>query len=726
MKIIQQTFFFIIYLFLTISNAISQQQIFATKLQTDLLGTSVKSLDLSQLPESLKREQTNRFEDLASSAAIKFNFYGNEDYGICNVDQKRMVNHIALRATPANCEFYILDIGAGDGSFGKSIYKYVNSEEFKDFLEKQKITKNIKFHIVSLTAEPMGSTIQISENGIHYYVTKFMAENLSESIKTINSMDFYWDWGPTFGEAFFFIKYRLTNTENMKEQFNSKDNIKKYRVEREILEQFKYLFNNYIESNDEISFMIGIENLLDIYFASEKKVEKEQIITRIREYINNPKNMNTIFYYKEVIRKNIDKIRTLHNKVDWIVSNYCFIHLVDPLGMLKQGFDILRPQDGIMTIDDLAVSVDDANVELGRGINDSREFNRKNLVICLLKSGEPFIIGRGRDFWNVMIKRSSEKQLHLPVKYKENAAYAKIRHAEGGLIATYEWADKQPLVFTIIPYLREAEIYSDTISGSAQEFYHEYQDVFSANIIKWTSLNSDKNADDALNFRFIEPMTTEENYLTIKESEWKRICIPYNEAQFQGILPSHFAEKITLPYYYYYNFRYAKALSEKNYKEILFILDDILLNDDNKKLRLKRKIHYFQKPILENLDTLEMLAEDNDHKVIYQLPKDFNALCSLLHKEAENTKESKTSNEFWTHKRDYEGRLAELIKQINPLLKKHSMKLINSEDKKVELSSLLDEIELDCQYNEKKAQERNKIDELKNKYQKILKPENIE
>lgn len=721
MKIIQHFFLFIILFLSTASNVIFGQQQKLLLAQRPLAESPLsQSLNLAHLPEQIKKEQTRRFVNLASSSAVRFKIYGNPDYGICNVDQKRMINHIALRATQDDHEFYILDIGAGDGSFGKSIYRYVNSGEFKDFLETKRILKNVRFHIVSVTAEPMGSTIQIGENGIHYYVTKFMAENLSDSIRTINHMDF--SWGPTFGEYFPFI-YGLINNTKMKNEYNTNNEIIKYRIKNEILGRFNNLFNTYIDDKDEISFMVGLENLLEEYFSEEQKGETDRIKLNIYAYIIDTKNQNKIKYYKELIKKNIDKIRAMHNKVDWIVSSYCFIHLVDPLGMFKQGFDILRPKHGIMTIDDLAVSINDDNVESGIDINYSKEVNKTNLVTCLLKSGEPFIVSRGRDFWNVMIKRSTETSLYLPVKYKDNGAYAKVRHTEGGIIAAYEWTDPSPLPFTVRTYLKEPSgIYSETISGSSKKFYDEYQDVFFPDVIKWTSINNSEDADDLLNFRFIEPMTAEEDYLTIKESEWNRVVLPYKAGQFEGILPSqNFMKDLIFPYDNYFNFRYANALSQKNYKEIIFILDEIITLAESKESEIKRKLHYFQKEISKKLEELEMMHEDSDHALFSELQEKLHVQIGILHQEVEKTEINRTMYEQHEFENDYETKIFSTINQINFILRKYNSEQLKWDNIKIELSALFTELNVYKSRNQGKTENIKQINDLKKEYQAILK-----
>lgn len=713
MIFIQQVLFFTMLLFLTTSHSISAQQ--QRQLLTKKLSeTSAASLDLTQLPESLKREQKYRFEHLASSSVGLFNFYGNPDYGICNVDQIRMINHIALRATKDDCEFYILDIGAGDGSFGKSIYDYVNSGEFKYFLKRHEITENIKFHIVSVTGESMGSTIQVSENGIHYYVTKFMVEDLSKSIEEINDLDF--SWGPRFGESFPFIHYLLDITK-MKKEYNTYQNAVTLNVKKELLQTIRFFLDQYIEEEDQTLLTVEIDNLVEKYFSPEQKDEKERILKVVLNYMTDIKNQKNIQYYKEIVRKNIGKVRAMHNKIDWIVSSYCFIHLVDPLGMFKQGFDILRPQHGIMTIDDFAVSVKHKNIESTENIH-SIEANRINLIKCLLKSGEPFIISRGRDYWHAMIKRSSEKKLFLPVKYTENGSFAKVRHTEGGSIATYEWTDSQPLPLAIRTYLKEAKVYSDVISGSTQEFYDEYKDIFNSAVIKWTSLNSDEDTDDLLSFRFIKPMTAEEDYLTIKESEWNRICLPYQVKNSEGILPSQNFWKSISPYQFYFDFRYADALSQRNFKEIVSILNDILIYLENKKIIIKRKISHFYNMILEKLDMLEIISKE-DHALVIELQKDSAELIKLLHTEIENETAHRSYGEQETFEYDSRSKLRDIVNQLNRILIKNKLEIINWDNKKIELDNFFNALIIYKMNNREKAKEIKKIAELKKEYQAL-------
>ncbi len=48
-----------------------------------------------------------------------------------------------------------------------------------------------------------------------------------------------------------------------------------------------------------------------------------------------------------------------NNKIDLIVSNYCFMHLHDPSGTFVQAYNLLRPYTGIMVLDGFPLHYDD-------------------------------------------------------------------------------------------------------------------------------------------------------------------------------------------------------------------------------------------------------------------------------------------------------------------------------------------------------------------------------
>ncbi len=142
----------------------------------------------TQRKKDIKRKQRERFVDLAKSEDINFNFYGYTTSSF--IDSKRMINELCKRSTPEDHEFYIVDMGAGTGDLGKSILEYTNSDKFKKFKDDNLINHNVKFHIVSLVAEGRQSTIEIGDVGIHYYVTRFMLEDIDNAFRNLNHSAF--------------------------------------------------------------------------------------------------------------------------------------------------------------------------------------------------------------------------------------------------------------------------------------------------------------------------------------------------------------------------------------------------------------------------------------------------------------------------------------------------------------------------------------------------------
>ncbi|USO02549.1 MAG: hypothetical protein H6850_00955 [Alphaproteobacteria bacterium] len=101
----------------------------------------------------------------------------------------------------------------------------------------------------------------------------------------------------------------------------------------------------------------------------------------------------------------------LQDSVDFIISHYCFRHLVDPIGTYIQAYNLLRPKTGIMLTDGFLIKTSDPNASS----NDL-------LKLMLMNTGVPFVMhvpyGGGPNCLNhFLILKQDEKPLKIPLNY---------------------------------------------------------------------------------------------------------------------------------------------------------------------------------------------------------------------------------------------------------------------------------------------------------------------
>ena len=110
----------------------------------------------------------------------------------------------------------------------------------------------------------------------------------------------------------------------------------------------------------------------------------------------------------------------LIGKIDLIVSAYCFVHLIDPLGTFIQAYDFLKPNSGIMAIDGFRIIL---KGQYTTTANDFSVFDQN--VLSILKysercTGNPILFFKdiaSTELYNIVLQRKSEKKLSFPLKY---------------------------------------------------------------------------------------------------------------------------------------------------------------------------------------------------------------------------------------------------------------------------------------------------------------------
>ncbi len=106
----------------------------------------------------------------------------------------------------------------------------------------------------------------------------------------------------------------------------------------------------------------------------------------------------------------------IENKVDLIVSRWCFRHLVDPVGTFSQAYNLLRPKSGFLLTDGFLFLQGNDNVE-------TVDFNKK-MTQLFLDTTAPFLLqffNSGGSLNRFILKRPDETPCQLPMSYLDTS-----------------------------------------------------------------------------------------------------------------------------------------------------------------------------------------------------------------------------------------------------------------------------------------------------------------
>lgn len=210
-------------------------------------------------------------------------FNGDTAYSIGGIQEHKLIRKIIQEAPPENKDFYVLDIGAGNFEWGRTLAKYLNAE--KD------IPKDIKIHIIGIRGE----------------------NNLDKAVTELGCCKLY-----EFGQF---------QVEKLQDEFQKR----------------------------------GLQ---------------------------------------------------LANKVDLIVSRWCFRHLVDPVGTFTQAYDILRPKTGHLLLDGFHFLQENEDIE-------DKKFDEKMTRLCL-EMGAPFLTRKhheGGSINDFVMCKPDDQPCHLHKQY---------------------------------------------------------------------------------------------------------------------------------------------------------------------------------------------------------------------------------------------------------------------------------------------------------------------
>lgn len=141
-------------------------------------SSDFQALDIKDRPESLQKTIDFTFNELSKQQIGGWRYNGKSSYVFLNIDPAEHVVSLS-RKNPQQKEFFLLELGAGNFSWGKATADYINRQ--KD------MPSGVKFHIIGVTGENYDEP-QVIEKGKCkiYQIGSFKLENLKESFKKLN------------------------------------------------------------------------------------------------------------------------------------------------------------------------------------------------------------------------------------------------------------------------------------------------------------------------------------------------------------------------------------------------------------------------------------------------------------------------------------------------------------------------------------------------------------
>jgi hypothetical protein len=143
-------------------------------------GAENLTLDWEKRPENIKQEIIQEFTNLSSqnfSSWGKFN--GEKHYSLLGINEHLLLKQMIKDAYPQQKEFYVMDIGAGNFEWGRSIAGDINGDE--------SIPNDIVLHIIGIRAEKNTDPEKIQKGKcILYELGKFPIENMANEFHKRN------------------------------------------------------------------------------------------------------------------------------------------------------------------------------------------------------------------------------------------------------------------------------------------------------------------------------------------------------------------------------------------------------------------------------------------------------------------------------------------------------------------------------------------------------------
>lgn len=144
---------------------------------------TTKNMDLESYLNHENRPLSvqNKIDDVFNKLKINtkpkdcWNYDGSDFYEILGVNDHAIIKKIIKESPSPQTDFYFIDIGAGNFSWGNNLVKFINTTDF---------SKDIRVHIIGVTGENTGEPeVSIQEKCTIYKFSAFKIEDLSNVFK---------------------------------------------------------------------------------------------------------------------------------------------------------------------------------------------------------------------------------------------------------------------------------------------------------------------------------------------------------------------------------------------------------------------------------------------------------------------------------------------------------------------------------------------------------------
>jgi SAM-dependent methyltransferase len=142
----------------------------------------------------------------------------------------------------------------------------------------------------------------------------------------------------------------------------------------------------------------------------------------------------------------------LTGKIDCIYTSWCFRHLVDPMGTLKQAYNLLKPKTGLFFGDGFFYSV---NGQSAKDLLKNKVSALDNITKLLLDMKVQFLIeptDTMRVINRFVFKRNTDDTLHLPLKYTGMISLGDTCDVHSQVATTFDHIGPEPAWIGARPY----------------------------------------------------------------------------------------------------------------------------------------------------------------------------------------------------------------------------------------------------------------------------------
>jgi len=116
------------------------------------------------------------------------------------------------------------------------------------------------------------------------------------------------------------------------------------------------------------------------------------------------------FKVEDLLKELLKRGLNLEDQVDLLVSSFCLLHLIDPLGTVSQSLNLLKPNTGVLLSNGCHLNI---NVGSEKKLSGSRYPTFAKLLYMMKL---PFIIAKSNNY-AFMVQRNNQAPCQIPVSY---------------------------------------------------------------------------------------------------------------------------------------------------------------------------------------------------------------------------------------------------------------------------------------------------------------------